>query len=134
MLIYEGNLHKKIGAIYQLGAENITFPPKRGCHTDIRTDICFYRVALLLKNVINLHNSNKFFVCLFVRARHAASVEAKLSLAQQQSATAAKFQFIFNCCRTLFPSNTIDTKQKVQLFILFSITLLNSFFFRTFSL
>ncbi len=30
MLIYEGNLHKKIGAISQLGAEKITFPPKRG--------------------------------------------------------------------------------------------------------
>ncbi len=28
MLIYEGNLHKKIGAISQLGAEKITFPPK----------------------------------------------------------------------------------------------------------
>ena len=30
MHIYEGNLHKKIGAISQLGAEKITFPPKRG--------------------------------------------------------------------------------------------------------
>ncbi len=28
MLIYEGNLHKKNGAISQLGAEKITFPPK----------------------------------------------------------------------------------------------------------
>ena len=28
MLIYEGNLHKKIGAISQLGAEKITFSPK----------------------------------------------------------------------------------------------------------
>ena len=28
MLIYEGNLHKNIGAIYQLGAEKITFLPK----------------------------------------------------------------------------------------------------------
>ena len=27
---FEGNLHKKIGAISQLGAEKITFPPKRG--------------------------------------------------------------------------------------------------------
>ena len=35
---------KKIGAISHLGAEKIKFPPKRGWHTDI----CFYRVALLL--------------------------------------------------------------------------------------
>ncbi len=40
MLIYEGNLHKKIGALSQLGAEKITFPPKRVVdgQTDIRTD------------------------------------------------------------------------------------------------
>ena len=37
MLIYEGNLHKKIGAISQLGAEKITFPPKPDGHTDIQT-------------------------------------------------------------------------------------------------
>ena len=42
---------KKIGAISQLGAEKITFPPKPDGHTDRRTDICFYRVALLLKNM-----------------------------------------------------------------------------------
>ncbi len=30
MLIYEEKLKKKKGAIYQLGAEKITFPPKRG--------------------------------------------------------------------------------------------------------
>ena len=30
MLTYEGKLHKKIGPISQLGAEKITFPPKRG--------------------------------------------------------------------------------------------------------
>ena len=49
---------KKIRAISQLGAEKITFHPKpdkqTDRHTDIhtyrRTDICFYRVALLLKN------------------------------------------------------------------------------------
>ncbi len=35
MLIYEGNLHKKIGAISQLGAEKITFPLNV---VDIRTD------------------------------------------------------------------------------------------------
>ena len=53
MLIYGGDLQQqKIGAISQLGAEKITFPPKRGCHTDRRTDICFYRVALLLKKII----------------------------------------------------------------------------------
>ncbi len=40
---------KKIGAISQLGAEKITFSPKPGRHTYRRTDICFYRVALLLK-------------------------------------------------------------------------------------
>ncbi len=45
MLIYEGNLYKKIEAISQLWAEKITLPHKRGWHTDI----CFYRVALLLK-------------------------------------------------------------------------------------
>ena len=53
MLIYEGNLHKKIGAISQLGAEKIAFPPKPDRqtyrHTYRRTDIYFYRVALLLK-------------------------------------------------------------------------------------
>ena len=56
MLIYEGNLHKKNGAISQLGAEKITFPPKPDRQTDIqtdgRTDICFYRVPLLLKILI----------------------------------------------------------------------------------
>ena len=55
MLIYEGNLHKKIGAISQLGAEKIAFPTKPDGQTDIQTDrrsdICFYRVALLLKKV-----------------------------------------------------------------------------------
>ncbi len=30
MIIYDGNLHKKIGAISQLGTEKITFLPKRG--------------------------------------------------------------------------------------------------------
>ena len=38
MLIYEGNLHKKIGAISQLGAEKITFPPIPDGQTDIHTD------------------------------------------------------------------------------------------------
>ncbi len=56
MLIYEGNLHKKIGAISQLGTEKITFPPKSDRHTDIhqtdrRTDI---REALLIKKNILL--------------------------------------------------------------------------------
>ncbi len=32
----------------QFGAEKITFPPKTDGQTDRRTDICFYRVALLL--------------------------------------------------------------------------------------
>ncbi len=45
---------KTIGAISQLGAEKIPFPPKSDGHTDIqidrRTDICFYGVALLLKS------------------------------------------------------------------------------------
>ena len=48
MLIYEKNLHKKIGAISQLGAEKITIPSKLDRQTDIRTDISNYRVALLL--------------------------------------------------------------------------------------
>ncbi len=37
MLIYEGNLHKIIGEICQLGAEKITFPPKPDRHTDRHT-------------------------------------------------------------------------------------------------
>ena len=49
-------IKKKIGAISQLGAEKITFPPKPDGQTygqtDRRTDICYYRVALLLKMVI----------------------------------------------------------------------------------
>ena len=49
MLIYEGNLHKNIGALSQLGAEKITFPPKPDGHTDRRMDISVYRVASLLK-------------------------------------------------------------------------------------
>ncbi len=53
MLIYKRNEHKKIGAISQLGAEKITFPPKPDGETDIqtdrRTDILVDRVALLLK-------------------------------------------------------------------------------------
>ena len=52
MLIYEGNLHKKIGAISQLGAEKITFPLKPDGHTDIQTDISIYRVASLLKILV----------------------------------------------------------------------------------
>ena len=48
---------KKIRAISQLGAKKITFPPNPDGQTDIqtviqtdrRTDICFYRVALVLK-------------------------------------------------------------------------------------
>ena len=38
MLIYEGNLHKKNGAISQLGAEKITFPPKPDGHTVRQSD------------------------------------------------------------------------------------------------
>ena len=53
MLIYEENLHKKIGAISQLETEKITFPPKPDRQTDRqtygRTDISIYRVASLLK-------------------------------------------------------------------------------------
>ncbi len=43
MLIYEGNLHKKIGAISQLGAEKITFPPKTDRQTYRHTDRQTYR-------------------------------------------------------------------------------------------
>ncbi len=54
---------KKFGAISQIGAEKITFPPKPDRHiyrhtyiqTDRRTDISFYRVALLLKTVKIIH-------------------------------------------------------------------------------
>ena len=45
MLIYERKLHKRIGALSQLGAEKIAFPPK----SDGWTDISIYRVASLLK-------------------------------------------------------------------------------------
>ncbi len=38
MPIYERNLHKKIDAISQLGAEKITVPPKPDGHTDIHTE------------------------------------------------------------------------------------------------
>ncbi len=38
MLIYVGNLDKKIGALSQLEAEKITFPPKRGGRTYGQTD------------------------------------------------------------------------------------------------
>ncbi len=38
MLIYEGNLHKKIGAISQLGAEKIAFPPKPDGQAYLQTD------------------------------------------------------------------------------------------------
>ena len=48
MLIYEGDLNKKIIVLSQLGAEKITFPLNV---VDGQTDICFYRVALLLKKV-----------------------------------------------------------------------------------
>ncbi len=34
MLFYEGNLHKKIGAISQLGVEKIAFPPIPDGQTD----------------------------------------------------------------------------------------------------
>ena len=37
MLIYEGNLNKKNGAISQLGAEKITFSPKPDGDIDIQT-------------------------------------------------------------------------------------------------
>ena len=46
-------------ALSYIGAEKITFPPKPDGQTDIqtyrRTDICFYRVALLLKNIYILY-------------------------------------------------------------------------------
>ncbi len=47
-----GSAQKEIGAISQVWAEKITFPPKPDGRTDIqserRTDICSYRVASLL--------------------------------------------------------------------------------------
>ena len=51
---------KKIGAISQLGAEKITFPPKLDGQTDIRTDISIYRVASLLK-------MNNLFLIFYVK-------------------------------------------------------------------
>ena len=61
MLIYERNLHKKIGALSKLGAEKIAFTPNPDIQTDRQTyrqterqtdrrsDISVYRVASLLK-------------------------------------------------------------------------------------
>ena len=48
---------KKIGAISQLGAEKIAYPPKPDIqrHTYIQTDISVYRVASLLKMEIHTH-------------------------------------------------------------------------------
>ncbi len=48
MLIYEGNLHKKIGAISQLGAEKITFSHRQ---TDRQTD-----GHLLLQSSLDTNN------------------------------------------------------------------------------
>ena len=52
---------KEIGALSKLGAEKFSFPPKPDIHTDRQTDrqmdICFFKVALLLKiqaNIITL--------------------------------------------------------------------------------
>ncbi len=67
MLIFGGICTKKIGAISQLGAEKITFPPKPDGHTDRHTvrqtdrraDICFYRVALLLKRERGMNRDNR---------------------------------------------------------------------------
>ncbi len=59
-----GNCTKKIGAKSQLGAEKITFPPKRGWHTDRWTDICFYRVALLLKNYCHSYKTKQIPIFL----------------------------------------------------------------------
>ena len=59
MLIYEANLHKKNGALSQLGAEKITFPPKPDEQTYSQTDgrTFAFRASLLKKKflfVINL--------------------------------------------------------------------------------
>ena len=65
MLIYEGNLHqKKIGALSQLGAEKITFPPKRGWRTYGQTDICIYRVASLQINLLEAISFGSWFAYL----------------------------------------------------------------------
>ncbi len=57
---------QKNGAISQFGTENFTFPPKRGWYMDRRTDICFYRVALLLKKatdtrIFNIYQTKNRF-------------------------------------------------------------------------
>ena len=41
---------ENIGALSQLGAEKITFPPRRGW----RTNICIYREAELLKLIVEI--------------------------------------------------------------------------------
>ncbi len=51
---------QKMRALSYIGAEKITFPPKpdrQDIHTDRRTDISVYRVALLLKRTIMYINS-----------------------------------------------------------------------------
>ena len=40
---------QKMRALFYIGAEKITFPPKPNIHTDRRTDISVNRVASLLK-------------------------------------------------------------------------------------
>ena len=53
---------QKMRALSYIGAEKITFPPKPDRHTDRntyrRTDISVYRVASLLKRIINLKTTN----------------------------------------------------------------------------
>ena len=48
-----GMCTEKNGALYQLGAKKITFPPKR---VDRWTDICIYRVTTLLIRKQKLQN------------------------------------------------------------------------------
>ncbi len=54
--------------------EKITFLPKRGWPTERRTDICFYRVALLLKRywirIIKLYDKRLLFLHWFLQRSH----------------------------------------------------------------
>ena len=58
----KGICTEKNKLISQLGAKKIMFPPKRGWQTNRRTDICFYKVALLLKTVATAYDAAIFVI------------------------------------------------------------------------
>ena len=55
-------------ALSYIGAENNTFPPKPDGQTDRRTDISVYRVASLLKILINANS--KIIKAIFIEIHY----------------------------------------------------------------